>query len=120
MALSRDDLALLLESFEESEWTEVVLSVDGIRVELTKPGAEPPAPEPAQAVAHQVPSPSIGVFHPNASPGDTVEPDDPVATLQVLKVTLDVKAGTSGVVRAVHAADGDIVEYGQPLFTIED
>jgi biotin carboxyl carrier protein len=125
VALSADDLAVLLESFESSEWTELVLSLDGVRLELTKPDAQRPAPaesadqpEPAPG-PHQVRSPSVGVFHPQAAVGDTVGPDDVLASLQVLKLTLDVRAGANGTVQSMHAADGDMVEYGQPLFTIE-
>ena len=119
MALTADDLAVLLESFKSSEWTELALSLDGIRLELTKPDAErtgaPPAPAPAERT---VTSPSIGIFHLQAKPGDAVEPDDVVATLQVLKLTMDVKAGARGTVQTVHATDGDMVEHGQPLFTV--
>jgi biotin carboxyl carrier protein len=123
VALTADDLAVLLESFKSSEWTELALSLDGIRLELTKPEAQKPAPpQGAQAeaapAAHTVTSPSIGIFHPRAKAGDTVEPDEVVGEVQVLKVTLDVKAGARGTVRAVHAADGDMVEHGQPLFTV--
>ena len=121
MALTGDDLALLLESFKSSEWNELALSLDGIRLELTKPGAERPAPSaPSEAApaAHTVTSPSIGIFHPQAKAGDAVEPEDVVAAVHVLKVTLDVKAGARGTVQTVHATDGDMVEHGQPLFTL--
>jgi acetyl-CoA carboxylase biotin carboxyl carrier protein len=125
VALTADDLAVLLESFKSSEWTELALSLDGIRLELTKPDAQKaPPPQPvAQAEAapafHTVTSPSIGIFHPTAQPGDTVESEDVLGTLQVLKVTMDVKAGARGTVQSVHATDGGMVEHGQPLFTVE-
>jgi acetyl-CoA carboxylase biotin carboxyl carrier protein len=122
VALSADELAVLLESFESSEWTELVLSLDGMRLELTKPGAPQRAPaeqaEPAVA-PHEVRSPSVGVFHPQAGAGDSVEADDVLASVRVLKLTLEVKARASGSVRSIHAADGDMVEHGQPLYTIE-
>jgi biotin carboxyl carrier protein len=119
MGLSADELAVLLESFKSSEWTELVLSLDGMRLELTKPGAQRREPAEPAAAPHQVRSPSVGVFHPQATVGDAVEPEDVLASLQVLKLTLDVKAGASGTVRSVHVADGDMVEHGQPLYTIE-
>ena len=125
MALTADDLAVLLESFKKSEWTELALSLDGIRLELTKPDAQRvPAPVPAalepveEEAEHTVLSPSIGIFHPTATAGDAVQPDQVVATLQVLKLRMDVKAGARGAVQTVHAADGDMVEHGQPLFTV--
>ena len=121
MALTADDLAVLLESFKSSEWTELALSLDGIRLELTKPDAQRrPATAKPEVVAseHTVRSPSIGIFHPTAQAGDTVEAEDVVARLQVLKLTIDVKAGAGGAVQTVHATDGDMVEHGQPLFTV--
>lgn len=121
VALSADDLAVLLESFKSSEWTELALSLDGIRLELTKPDAQRPAPAESAAptpAEHTVRSPSIGVFHPRAKAGDAVDEDDVLATLQVLKVTMNVKAGARGTVQSAHAADGDMVEHGQPLFTV--
>ena len=121
MALTADDLAVLLESFKSSEWTELALSLDGIRLELTKPGAEPRAAPVATAsppATHTILSPSIGTFHPQANPGDPVEPDDVVGAVRVLKVTIDLKAGARGTVREIHAAEGDMVEHGQPLFTV--
>jgi biotin carboxyl carrier protein len=123
VALTADDLAVLLESFKRSEWTELALSLDGIRLELTKPDAQrPAAPVRAEAAGetaeHTVRSPSIGIFHPTAKAGDTVNEEDVLATLQVLKVTLDVKAGARGTVQTVHATEGDMVEHGQPLFTV--
>jgi acetyl-CoA carboxylase biotin carboxyl carrier protein len=129
VALTADDLAVLLESFKSSEWTELALSLDGIRLELTKPDAQraaaeaTPAGEAASGEAataeHTVRSPSIGIFRPTAQPGDAVEPDDVIAALEVLKLTMDVKAGARGTVREVHASDGDMVEHGQPLFTVD-
>jgi hypothetical protein len=38
MTLSAEDLAVLMNAFEESDWTELALSIDGIRLTLTKTG----------------------------------------------------------------------------------
>ena len=67
MGLSADDLAILLDSFEGSEWTELVLSIDGTQLALTKPGAQPSAPPVVATPAgttpeqntHKVLSPSV-------------------------------------------------------------
>ncbi len=136
MGLSADDLAILLDSFEGSEWTELVLSIDGTQLALTKPGAQPAAPpasgDPAvlttpEQSTHAVISPSVGIFRrgpePGAAPfvevGDRVEPGDVIAVVQVLKLVVDVKAAASGSVQSIHMADGDMVEHGQLLFTLE-
>jgi len=39
--LSRDDLLALMDAFEASEWTELVLSVHGTRIELSRTGSPP-------------------------------------------------------------------------------
>ena len=51
--------------------------------------------------------------------GDRVEPGDVIAVVQVLKLVVDVKAAASGSVQSIHMADGDMVEHGQLLFTLE-
>ena len=51
MGLSRSDLELLMASFEASEWTEMVLSMDGTRVELTSTGRPPVATDASTGAA---------------------------------------------------------------------
>jgi acetyl-CoA carboxylase biotin carboxyl carrier protein len=132
MGLSADDLAILLDSFEGSEWTELVLSIDGTQLALTKPGAEPaprPAPAhapppaaeaPAEPPAQLVLSPSVGLFEGSAvAEGESVDAGAALGTLMVNKRLVEVTASAGGTVRSIHVADGDMVEYGQPLFTIE-
>jgi acetyl-CoA carboxylase biotin carboxyl carrier protein len=36
----------------------------------------------------------------------------------VFKLINSVTAGVDGLVTAVHATDGELVEFGQPLFTL--
>jgi acetyl-CoA carboxylase biotin carboxyl carrier protein len=95
VGLSRDDLLVLIEAFEASEWTELVLSMDGTRVELSRTGrppeaaGQPPptaapdaaaaAPAPAAAApsapatqqrgVHEVRAPSVGIFYRAPEPG---------------------------------------------------
>ncbi len=99
MGLSRDDLLVLMDAFEASEWTELVLSVAGTRVELSRtgrppesaasapsaapavvstPAAPPPKAAPAAAPApateqrqgvHEVRAPSVGIFYRAPEPG---------------------------------------------------
>lgn len=105
--------------------------------------APAPAPEPAPAPAaapvasapvgdpdaggHRITSPSVGLFwrspRPGAPPfvdvGDEVGPDDTVCIVEVMKLMNHIRAGVAGTVRAVHPANGEMVEHGQPLFTVE-
>ena len=106
-----------------------MLSIDGTQLALTKPGAEP-APagtaqtqtpvEPAAPPTQLVLSPSVGLFERSeVSAGDHVESGAVLGALMVNKRLVEVTAGTAGTVRSIHAAEGGMVEYGQPLFTIE-
>lgn len=108
------------------------------------PSAVPPAPAPAPAAAAEaaptssaspgppahgrvVIAPSVGVFwrapEPGAAPfvdvGDSVQSGDTLCIVEVMKLMNHVQADLSGVITAIHAANGDHVEYGTPLFTLE-
>ena len=50
--------------------------------------------------------------------GDKVEPDSVVCIVEVMKLMQSMTAGVSGEVTAVHAKDGDLVEFDQPLFSV--
>ena len=151
MGLSRADPTALMDAFEEFGWGELILSVNGTRVELTRDGKPPasggaavaaparqdapaqpapeaPAPREAPAVgSHEVLAPSVGIFYVAPEPGAPafaevgahVAADDIVCIVAVMKLMNHVKAGVDGVVRAVHAENGAMIEYGQPLFSIE-
>ena len=85
------------------------------------------AGEPAPAAGLRVTAPSVGLFwrspKPGAPPfvevGDEVRPDDTVCIVEVMKLMNHVRAGVAGTVRAVHPENGQMVEHGDPLFTIE-
>lgn len=72
-------------------------------------------------------SPSIGIVwrspKPGAPPfvevGDTVDAEDTLCIIEVMKLMTHVKAGTAGRVTRFIASNGDTVEYGQPLVEIE-
>lgn len=68
----------------------------------------------------------MGTFYarpePTAPPfvrvGDRVTPDTVVCLIEAMKIFNEIKAGVHGIVHAVLAEDGQLVEYGQPLFLI--
>jgi acetyl-CoA carboxylase biotin carboxyl carrier protein len=99
----------------------------------TAAGAVPPAPAAApgapsaEPAGQRVTAPSVGLFwrspKPGAPPfvevGDEVGPDDTVCIVEVMKLMNHVRAGVAGTVAAVHPENGQMVEHGDPLFTIE-
>jgi acetyl-CoA carboxylase biotin carboxyl carrier protein len=99
--------------------------VDG-RVPRAMPTAGPsPAIAPVDG-ADVITAPLLGTFYARSKPGDapfvkvgdTVGPDTVLCIVEVMKLMNSVTAGCSGVVAAVHADDGQLVEFGQPLFSI--
>lgn len=52
--------------------------------------------------------------------GDHVEADTVVCAIEAMKMFNTVKAGVSGKISKVCAENGDMVEFGQPLFVIEE
>ena len=118
MGVSHEELASLMQTFEDLSLNELVLDVGGTRVELTSNG-KPPAAVMAAGPLHPVLAPSVGTVRLTSEQGGRVRAGDVVCTLDVWKSTVPVRAGVDGVVRAHHVADGTMVEYGQVLVDIE-
>jgi acetyl-CoA carboxylase biotin carboxyl carrier protein len=70
---------------------------------------------------------SVGTFYeapkpgapPFVQPGDHVDPDSTVCILEVMKLMSHVEAGVEGRVREVLVGNGEMVEHGQRLVSIE-
>jgi biotin carboxyl carrier protein len=117
MGLTSDDLQVLLEAFEDGAWLEMTV-VDGPdRLHVSR---RPDAVVHRVTGAPPVPvlAPSIGIFHPTASPGETVGHHDTVGILEVSDAVRAGPAGAAGTITAVLADDGAMVEYGDPLMTV--
>jgi acetyl-CoA carboxylase biotin carboxyl carrier protein len=77
---------------------------------------------------HRVTAPTVGVFYrapePGAQPfvavGDAVAPGQQLAIVEAMKLMIPVEADRAGRVAEVLCADGEAVEFGQPLFAIGD
>lgn len=92
--------------------------------------AESAAAAPSQTgpSGQAVPAPLLGTFYSAPKPGeapfvrlgDRVTADTVLCIVEVMKLMNSVTAGIDGVVTATHARDGDLVEHGQPLFTIAE
>jgi acetyl-CoA carboxylase biotin carboxyl carrier protein len=89
--------------------------------------AAPPAPAAPEITAHTVKSPMVGTFYRSSSPGskpfvepgDTVKEGDPICIIEAMKIMNEIEADKSGTVTRVMCENGQPVEFGQPLFTIE-
>ena len=92
-----------------------------------------PSPVPADVAppstngGHTIESSTVGVFwqapEPGAPPfvevGAAVHPGQQVCIVEVMKLMTPVHADIAGTVRAIHVGNGEKVECGTPLITIE-
>lgn len=92
------------------------------------------APQPAAAAPKAesagvpIKAPLVGTFYRASSPeqdpfvkvGDRVTANTVVCIIEAMKVMNEVKAGVTGVVKRVLAENGAVVEFGQPLFEVEE
>ena len=86
-----------------------------------------PAAAPVSATGHAVTAPSLGLFWRSPQPGapsfvevgQHVSSEDTVCIVEVMKLMNHVKAGVTGVVSAIGPGNGDMVEFGQMLVTVE-
>ncbi len=75
-----------------------------------------------------VPAPLVGTFYaaaapeepPMVQPGDTVKRGDVLCIIEAMKIMNNIESPCDGVVRRVLVTNGDLVEYNQPLFEIEE
>ena len=99
---------------------------------VTPTAAPAAAPAPAQDAAETVSgyvmkSPMVGTFYRRPSPdaqnfveeGATVKEGATVCIIEAMKMMNQISADKAGVIKKILVADGETVEYDQPLFIIE-
>lgn len=102
-----------------------------VKKEKAEAALAPAAAAPSEAPANArvvFNSPMVGTFYaasaPGASPlvkvGDTVSPGTPVCIIEAMKLLNEVEIDRAGVITEVLVKDGDLVEFGQPLFAISE
>jgi len=129
---------------QETGVGEITIEEDGMRVSVRRTAVEPqqaaapvaaaapaeaelPPPAPRDDALVRVESPMVGTFYRSPAPGSAafVEEGDPVAPgqtlciLEAMKLMNEVKAEIEAVVRRIHVANAEPVEYGQLLFELE-
>ncbi len=143
-----DEVKKLISILEESALSVLELqTADGQKIHLEKPlqnvSAVVAAPAPAvqsttsveaEALApakdavgkKSIKAPIVGVFYTSPSPesepfapvGKKVKKGDTVCIIEAMKCMNEIQAEESGEITEVLVSNGDLVEYGQPLFTI--
>lgn len=144
MALSDEDVREILRIVDGAELDELHIETEGLSLHLVR-GGRAPAVEPVTEGAQPGPgaagrahapegadgltieAPMLGVFYRSPSPGSPpfvdvgtrVESDTIVCIIEVMKMMNSVPAGVSGTIADIHAENAALVEYGQPLFSVE-
>ena len=84
------------------------------------------APSVPEVTGYAVTSPMVGTFYRCPSPGapafsevgQTVKEGDVICIIEAMKMMNQIEADKSGTVTAILVADGEAVEFDQPLVTI--
>jgi acetyl-CoA carboxylase biotin carboxyl carrier protein len=81
----------------------------------------------AEGALHKIVSPMVGTFYSAASPetpsfvnvGDRVNEKSTVCIIEAMKLMNELEAEVKGEIVSVLAENGQLVEYGQPLFLVK-
>ena len=143
-----DEIKELMALLEDSSLAVLEVEQGDCKVRLKKPAATvaavapaavpaaapapaaAPVPAPAAAPAESgktINAPIVGVFYaapsPDAEPyvsvGKKVKKGDVVCIIEAMKCMNEIQAEEDGEITAVLATNGELVEYGQPLFSIQ-
>ena len=136
----------LIELLEDSGVAELEICEGEESVRISRYGSAPPAPpvqarpavaetgtvaeESAEAEVshgHHVLSPMVGTFYRASSPGakpfvevgQRVEAGAVLCIIEAMKLLNQIEADKAGVITGILVENGQPVEYGQPLFTID-
>jgi acetyl-CoA carboxylase biotin carboxyl carrier protein len=141
MALTHDEVREILAIIDSSAPAEIQVQTDGFSLHVvigdgvsSEASAGRPAPTPAGTEATRqaegletIESPMLGTFYRAESPGSdpfvevgsVVEADTVLCIIEVMKMMNSVTAGVTGTVAAVLPENGQLVEFGEPLFRVE-
>jgi acetyl-CoA carboxylase biotin carboxyl carrier protein len=114
---------------------DVVQANTAVEVKPAAVPAVPKAVEPAKPAAavieqenlHKITSPMVGTFYQSPAPdspayvktGDKVTGDSIVCIVEAMKLFNEIEAEVSGEIVEVLVKEGQLVEYGQPLFLVK-
>lgn len=82
---------------------------------VTGPAGTTPVPAPLLGIFYRAPKPGEPPF---VQKGDRVHAESIIGIIEVMKLMNTVRAGFDGEVVEISAANGELVEYGQPLLWI--
>ena len=106
-----------------------VVVPEAIQIEAATPTQQAPVVEEVvqDPSLHEITSPMVGTFYSASSPeveayvqsGAKVNEDSIVCIVEAMKLFNEIEAEVSGEIVEILAKDGQLVEYGQPLFLVK-
>ena len=95
--------------------------------EEKQPVVEENKKQTADVELHKITSPMVGTFYESSSPeedpyikvGDKVKKDSIVCIVEAMKLFNEIEAEVSGEIVEILVENGQLVEYGQPLFLVK-
>lgn len=128
-----DRIERLLNLLHHSDASELEVETSTWRLRVRRqaiiaaPVAQETVTEPAKAqhepVSVVIRSPLVGFFQPRAKPlqvGDTVKQGETVCLIRAMGLMNEVQSPVNGRVVEVLVEEGIAVEYGQPLYRLEE
>jgi acetyl-CoA carboxylase biotin carboxyl carrier protein len=134
-----DDIAALAAVMTEHGLGKIQINVNGLRVVLSAPAANPPASAATDvtdddaaivpngsASGFVIASPMIGTYYTAPRPGDEpfvhvgdlVTAGQTVAIIEAMKIMNEIQAERGGIVDELLVSNGQPVEYNQPLIRL--
>ena len=126
--------------FEESGLSSLEIEEGNLKIKMEKPSVTTPVEQPTSVVTTDevkqeitkekeeasITSPLVGTFYraksPNDAPyvnaGDHVHTGDVICMIEAMKTMNEIQADKDGIIRKILVENGEMVEYGQSLFTI--
>jgi acetyl-CoA carboxylase biotin carboxyl carrier protein len=91
------------------------------------PLAAAPLAEVAEPAGHIVKSPMVGTFYASSSPGakpfvelgQAVKEGETICIIEAMKILNEIETDAAGTIKRCFVANGQAVEFGQPLYEIE-
>jgi len=125
LKLTSGDFTLELEKGQTYIVEEVLKEARPLEVSRQKEEAQAPKEE-QKSNYHVITSPLVGTFYrapsPDAPPfvevGDIVSPGQTLCIIEALKVMNEIESDVRGRIENILVENGEVVEYGQPLFEI--
>lgn len=129
MELETSDFKLSLKKEAQQTVSAPIMQTQAFAPPAPAPQVNEQTEEPTQEKAsyRTITSPMVGTFYSRPAPdkeafvnvGDRVESGQIVCILEAMKLFNEVEAEISGEIVEVLVADGDLVEFGQPLFSVK-